>query len=478
LSIVSICACKAGTQAAIPAPTPLTTLTAPQGGKIVYGTVDGATTQAAAMSSVLRNVHNNCGEKPLVGKVFQFKGTKTVGVFFTVTNHPQGNLKVAGLVISAASGPQQVEAALVSDKAARFGKTVNPMLQQLFSAWHPGGQAAASSSAFGGKSDSAGGASVAQHGALRQIALPDHSATVSLPDGWKLMPPSGGGFMHIVGPNSEDLQLFGSIMAIDPNNPQVRQLRQSMMRYGQRAPDRALYYPWGGDLAKAFVYIYQGNQKQQNGPVTQFNVKSSERIQSRSQNICAHLTGTAVLNPRSSQSEFDEQFCEMPPAQGGSYYSTLFTTFLPENVADKERDLVRMIEQSYSVNMNVVNAEAARNAAPAIANIRAIGAQATARFNATQASNDAQHAGYWAQQNNNAAQHSNWSAGQDGTARNNQGFSNYLLDQSVVEDNNMYGNGTVGHGTAYNSTADALVQADPNRFQIVDTPNYWKGVDY
>jgi len=236
------------------------------------------------------------------------------------------------------------------------------------------------------------------------------------------------------------------------------------MRYGQRVPDRQLYYPWGGDLAKAFVYIYQGNQKQQNGPVTQFNVKSAERVQSQSRNVCEHLTGTAILNPQSAQSEFDEQFCEMPPTQGGSYYSTLFTTFLPENVAGNERDLVRMIEQSYSVNMNVVNAEAARNAAPAIANIRAIGAQATARFNATQAANDAQHA--------------QWNAGQDNNARNNQGFSNYILDQSVVQDNNMYGNGTVGHGTVYNSTADALVKADPNRFEYVDKPNFWQGTDY
>ncbi len=49
LFIVCICACKAGTQAA----TPMTTINGPQGGKIVYGTVAGATTQAAAMSKLL-----------------------------------------------------------------------------------------------------------------------------------------------------------------------------------------------------------------------------------------------------------------------------------------------------------------------------------------------------------------------------------------------------------------------------------------
>ena len=67
---------------------------------------------------------------------------------------------------------------------------------------------------------------------------------------------------------------------------------------------------------------------------------------------------------------------------------------------------------------------------------------------------------------------------EDAISRNGQGFSNYLLDQTVVQDNNMYNNGTIGHGTFWNATADALVKADPNRYEIVDTPNYWRGVDY
>jgi hypothetical protein len=42
----------------------------------------------------------------------------------------------------------------------------------------------------------------------------------------------------------------------------------------------------------------------------------------------------------------------------------------------------------------------------------------------------------------------------------------------------MYGNGTVGHGTVWTSTANTLVKADPDRYEIVDTPNFWRGVDY
>src|ERR1035438_7473923 len=136
LFIVFISACKAGT----PPPTPITTLDVAQGGKISYGTVAGATTQAAAMSKILISMQNTCGEKPQIGKVFQFKGTKTVGVFFTVTDHSKGNKKLAGLVMSAASGPRQVEAALLSDDARSIGKTVNPMLQQLLCEERPDGK--------------------------------------------------------------------------------------------------------------------------------------------------------------------------------------------------------------------------------------------------------------------------------------------------------------------------------------------------
>ena len=60
---------------------------------------------------------------------------------------------------------------------------------------------------------------------------------------------------------------------------------------------------------------------------------------------------------------------------------------------------------------------------------------------------------------------------EDSEARNDAGFDNYLLDQSVVS------NGA-GHTTMWNSEANRLVQANPNKYQIVDTPNYWQGVDY
>ena len=71
--------------------------------------------------------------------------------------------------------------------------------------------------------------------------------------------------------------------------------------------------------------------------------------------------------------------------------------------------------------------------ANAINNIHAIGAAATARMNATEAAN--------------SAEQSSWDASQNANARNAQGFSNYLLDQTVVQNNS-----TGGHSMDWNST--------------------------
>src|SRR5580704_14104514 len=60
------------------------TLNAPQGGRIFYGPVAGQTTEAGAMGAVLRSLHEQLGERPQVGKLFQVRGTQSVAAFFSV----------------------------------------------------------------------------------------------------------------------------------------------------------------------------------------------------------------------------------------------------------------------------------------------------------------------------------------------------------------------------------------------------------
>ena len=267
LSIVSICACKAGTQA----PTPITTLDAEQGGKISYGTVAGATTEAQAMSKILTSMQNTCGEKPQIGKVFQFKGTKTVGVFFTVTDHSKGNKKVAGMVLSAASSPRQVEAALLSDDARSIGKTVNPMLQQLFGVWHPDSQAASGSSA-GGQSAPAGNGHSGPAAHLHTVTAPDNSASIGIADGWQLDPHSASSTMVLIGPNGE-LAVYGANKpAVDPNNPQ----QVNAVRYGIYKGSGTMLYPYHQDLGKAYPELLQAWRRANNASPVKLQVDKIE----------------------------------------------------------------------------------------------------------------------------------------------------------------------------------------------------------
>ncbi len=468
LSIVFICACKAGTQAS----TPMTTLNGQQGGKIVYGTASVATTQAAALTKLLSTVHTNCGEKPLIGRVFQFKGTNSVGVFFSVTDHPDGNIPLGGLVIATTTGPNQVEAAMIYDQASRFGNTVNPMLQQLFSVWQPGASSPAAGTAPATAGNTGGSLLASQGGSnasLHPVTAPDNSASLSVPDGWTVDPQSNHGAIIVRGPNGEQMGLEMNRGAIDPTNP----FRARSDAHGQLEGPGTVVYAFRGDLTKEFVPVFQAWRKAGGQGPAKIQV---DKIQEMTEPQGVHgVMASGQMDPDGKGMQYfsDLMTVSDPTRDYGSYSVTLSHTMLPLAIADKEKPMLTSIINSYKPNMQVVNAENTKllqqkqqsdqqtlAAAQARVNqIHQIGAQATARMNATEASNSAEQA--------------SWNAGQDANARNSQGFSNYLLDQSVVQNN-----ATGAHSTQWNSTADALVQANPNRFQYVDNQNLIKGTDY
>src|ERR1700693_5475655 len=92
----------------------LKTIDNPQGGKIVYGAVEGAATEAAAMGAALRMLHTQFGDKPNVGRIFRVRGTNSVAAFFTVAQRGQGS-PMAGLVVASSFAPGHIEAAVISD---------------------------------------------------------------------------------------------------------------------------------------------------------------------------------------------------------------------------------------------------------------------------------------------------------------------------------------------------------------------------
>ena len=59
----------------------LKTINNPQGGRIVFGQVQGQDTEAGAMGFILRSIHNQFGDRPKVGRLFQVRGTQSVATF-------------------------------------------------------------------------------------------------------------------------------------------------------------------------------------------------------------------------------------------------------------------------------------------------------------------------------------------------------------------------------------------------------------
>ena len=470
LSISCICACKAGTPA--PAqPTPITRIDAPQGGKIVYGSVAGATTQPTAMASLLNGVQAKCGEKPQIGRVFQFRGTDSVGVFFTVTDHSKENKLVAGLAIATITGPNRVEAALLTNDASRFGQTVNPMLEQLFGAWHPGGQAAASGSSPGGQSAPGGSGHSASSARLHTVTAPDNSASIGIPDGWQLDPNSASSTMALRGPNGEQV-VFGAMRpAVDPYNPQQVQA----VRYGIYNGTGTILYPYHPDLGKAYPELLQAWRRAFNLAPAKLEVDKIEPIKGAGN--CVLVTGHIDADGLGMKRLIDD-ICQSQPAQWGAYTITRNFNIMPDAQSEREQSTVMAMIPTYKVNQQVMNQQMQQKLAQkqeSDQQWRAFGQQQSDRI---RAQGEAAQRSFAERQAANDRQHADWRAGQEQNSRNIQGFSNYLLDQTVVEDNNMYGNGTIGHGTFWNSTADLLVKADPDRFSYVDTPNYWRGTDF
>jgi hypothetical protein len=471
-------ACKGRTQVGTQGPAPFTVLPAAQGEIIEYGGAAGANSLAAAMGNVLSQIHQACGEKPAVGQVFRVKGSNSSGVFFTVVDHAQANRQLAGLVIAAQIGSHQFEVGVVSDSADRFAQTANPMMQQLFSAWNPGASSAASvagGSASVAGSSSAAGAVPASSVPLHPVTAPDNSATISVPDGWTLDPASNMGQLSLHGANGEQMGLMMSKGAADPSNPW--QMRMAAGHYSVILPG-SVVYAFRGDPVKEFVPLFQAWRKVIGKGPAQIVVQNAQSMPTSPGNHCAGASGQMDPDGKGMQSFTSEICANDPNPQYGTYAVTLTHILVPLSIGDTEKGLINAIIGSYKPNQHVISQEANQllkakqqsdqqtlAVSHAIVNqINQVGAQATARYNATQAANDAQHAGYWAQQNSNA--------------RSSAGFSNYLLDQSVVQNNSVGGTGAVGHATVWNSTANAMVQANPNKYEIVDTPNYWQGVDY
>jgi hypothetical protein len=194
-------------------------------------------------------------------------------------------------------------------------------------------------------------------------------------------------------------------------------------------------------------------------PQATYNFSSVTPAPASGQERCAHLQGTGDMNDGKGPRELNGVYCTTPPNRTGSWGSDAYMTMAPVQIAARERATLGAIMQSFNVNMNVVDEQARRISAPAIEQIHAIGRAAANQANEAHRREDI----------HNSSVYQHW----DSMDKRSQEFSNYQLGYTVISNAD-----NTAHGTFWNEDADLLVKNNPDRFEYVSAPNYWKGIDY
>jgi len=406
----------------------------PGGGQVVYGAVDQSTPQKA-MAAVLRYVHTHFGDAPVVSKVFESHDGQTFGAFFTVTAKSQDDARIAGLVIISLSRGTNPAAAIIYDKSSRFATTEPVLLRALIDAWRTASTAAPSSDTL-------------RSGAvppLTSTRFPDGSGSVSLPAGWRI-PFSSHGAAKIVGPRGETVLLSNSVGPIyDPNSPQV----QARLRYAN-PNKRPMLCPNSDALHTYLCLLNLGGAK------PSFQLKNSRSIPAQRRAVQAVLID-ADLDLHDGRGVMSCELGLAITAVGplGDRTLGINGTCAPQSSAAEEQPMLKAIYDSYSINGQVVAQEFAGDERRS----RQAGENARIQANNAHAAEDARSASFQAHMDN--------------IDRFSKSFQNYQLDQTELQDSEQNARGAVP-----NSLADALIKANPERFQTVPTQNFLKGADF
>jgi hypothetical protein len=418
----------------------------PSGGQIVYGPLTGVSSMPQAIGFMLRTVHNQFGDRPKVGKFFQAKGSSSLATFFTLTAKNNGKALTGLVIVSMPSGAPS-SAAVLYDDTQHFSANSSSMMKKLNEVWHPEGASNASS-------DTAPSGTAAPAAALRQTPFPDNSGSIGLPSGWRITAGYQGA-IHAEGPNGSQIHYGVVTPVLDPNNPQTRQSIQ-MQTQGGRVPLPGSYvaYPGGGDPVRALIEISRQSAQKARHPAPSYQITSTKNLGQAPAGNCTRAIGTVDRHDGAGLLAANTVICMSQPSNG-LWMMTLYQDNVPPQLVTREQATMDAIGKSYKLNQAVI----ARESQSAIDQIHQIGADSMRRAAESNAAFDQRNASL--------------RANEDTRDRHNQDFSNYILDQTVVRDTQ-----TGEHATTYNSYAEGLVKADPNRYQYVGTQDLMKGIDY
>jgi hypothetical protein len=279
---------------------------------------------------------------------------------------------------------------------------------------------------------------------LHETQLPDGSGSIGLPDGWTITGAHAGEVVA-KGPPPAALHFDWQIPAIDPTDPRSR----GLMRPG--SANGFVSIPYGTDAANTFKAAFtQFLQKHGKSPPT-IEIVDAKSVGPRESLVSAQIGAVDGQGPTTALIDIGIG----PSGNQASYLITLYVISFPQELALQSQATVAAILHSHKVNQDV-----------ALAQIRAdtqknqeLTNQTLAEMRRRQAASDQQFAAFQRRQ--------------DVQERQFQAFDNNLLDRTVIRDTDLN-----AHGTVSNDLADALIDANPNRFQEVPPSDYVKGIDY
>jgi hypothetical protein len=424
----------------------LTTIKNPGGGKIVFGPLTGMQSLQQGMIYVLHTVHGHFGERPQVGKFFQARDGQSIATFFHLMEQTHGPTPkaVSGLVIVAMREGGSPAAAVLYDDSARFPETEASMVKTLTDAWRSaskGAAARAPSNSAQPQGAAHGGHAGAQP--LTPTTGGDHTASISLPVGWRL----GGvkqGRLSAQGPNGEMVD-FAMVFNV-----------RDQTGGGHPGRGMPLVYPRSGDLFQAFVSVTNQMRRNMRAPEAAYNLIQARQI--------PPPRGGA----RAIQAAFEVDFHDGKGLRTGtarvvaSYPRNLPTWTLdisasnmPKTVADTEGPTMVAILDSYTQDAGRIMQQAHDYVEKGRQNM----AQQQIKMKQHMADIDRHGQAF--------DEH------MDSIDRQGKAFQNYIFDRTELQDSERRERGAIG-----NADADALIKADPGRFQAVPTQDFISGVDY
>ena len=183
---------------------------------------------------------------------------------------------------------------------------------------------------------------------LTKYSLPDKTASVMLPDGWRVTQ-TGVAFIRAEGPKGE-LAMFGvTVPARDTPSAAV-------------APPAPLSQPYGTDagdkLGQSILWVRAANGQ---SPVMVTKVYSNTSFEAPAEfGSCSKITATLGVQRATLDAEAD--LCSLPKDKAGNYTNFLKLVAIPPALAKTERGTLEAVLASYIVNMKAVQARMAEQA--------------------------------------------------------------------------------------------------------------------